>query len=973
MPDAVIPLSPAADMPTYRGGRGIDLLSIGLLLAFAFVSASYVARNSDVWLHLATGRLLVQGEYRFGVDPFTYTATTQYWVNHAWLFDIGLYWIFGQFGGAGVVALKAIAIVATAALMLYSARGRGPAWMATGCILLAVLAMSSRLLLQPMVVSLLLLAGCLCCLRIGGRALVAIPILIAVWVNVDSWFVLGPALVALFWVGQRLDPNRTTQPSWPIWLFPAVFCACLLNPHHIYAIQLPWELSPAVWRSGFRTDPRFAGLFASPWRWEPLGAAGGYNFAAWAFFVLFGLGLVSFAVNRRAVWGWRASVWLAFALLAAWQVRLIPFFAVVAGPITALNLGEVWPSGAYARSGRGLIFTTVITLLVLGWQGWTNGIHNHERGAAWAVHPDPTLVRAASGVVSWRQTNTAPPEARVFPTHPDVGHYLAWFAPGEKYLLDSRLKLFTGVADEFAVLSRAVGVLPHDGTEPSAETLNQFGIAAVLLYDPSGARLTRGLGDAAVGKWEILRIDGAAVLLLPPGGSYALVRFDAERQAFRVVSEQPVPGAGPALSMEQPPWWRPTRERGRMGSWEADAAMIYLRLGEAGGSKSPALPLLSIRAARAGIETDSHDSIAWLVLGRAYLFLGARTWEREAGAGLTLLEHIRFLQATGALVQSARENPDSIPAHESLARLFLRRNMIDLAYRHAVIASRLLQRVGRFEGESEETFGQRVAETQAMIDAIEGALQDAQNRYLVRTVGLAGDPLGQARIAGELGLTQKAIDILVASHPDLYGMVGLGLLADLLLQTGQVAECRILLDRNELRRNPNGLGFYNLPRKANPDGTRWTYRLYAYDWLDLCQHAAAGRYQDAAAAVDRLIARFDIEERRIVDALTMGSATLFASEVGLGVPPTPPIARLMAMKEQVAMTELLNHNKSLSITRADLATLMGVLELERGNLGAATVRFETALSLYRDAVFFTLSRPGEPLATRYYEVMQQRN
>ena len=42
--------------------------------------------------------------------------------------------------------------------------------------------------------------------------------------------------------------------------------------------------------------------------------------------------------------GWRLPVWLAFAALAAWQVRLVPFFAVVAGPITALNLGERLPA-----------------------------------------------------------------------------------------------------------------------------------------------------------------------------------------------------------------------------------------------------------------------------------------------------------------------------------------------------------------------------------------------------------------------------------------------------------------------------------------------------------------------------------------------------------------------------------------------------------------------------------------------------
>ena len=445
------PVPPPASPPSAPGrwGRRSDMLSVGLVLVFAFVAASFVARNSDLWLHLATGRLIAGGNYQFGADPFAYSTAGTYWANHAWLFDLVLYAGFNWFGGPALVAIKAAVVAATAALMLRAAESRGPVWVGTGCVLLAVLAMSPRLLLQPAVASLPLLAACLCCLLTGGRALVVVPALIAVWVNTDAWFVLGPALVALFWLGRRLDPDRANLPPWPAWLVPAALGACLLSPHHIYALRLPMELSPAVWTSGFASDPRFAGVFASPWRWGSLGAAGGYSLTAWAFFVLLALGLVSFAANRRALRGWRAPVWVAFAALAAWQVRLVPFFAVVAGPIAGLNLREVWPASDYARSGRAFVLAMAVALLGLGWLGWTNGVNNRDRGAAWAVHSDPTLERTAAGVAAWRKATATPPDARVFATHPDIGHYLAWYAPGERYLLDSRLQLFTAAAGDF--------------------------------------------------------------------------------------------------------------------------------------------------------------------------------------------------------------------------------------------------------------------------------------------------------------------------------------------------------------------------------------------------------------------------------------------------------------------------------------------------------------------------------------------
>jgi predicted Zn-dependent protease len=931
------------------------------VLAFAFVAASFIARNSDLWLHLATGRLLAAGEYRFGTDPFAYDTETRYWANHAWLFDLGLFVAFSKFGGAALVALKAGAAAGTAGLMLLTARTRGPAWVALGCVLLAVLAMAPRLLLQPFTGSLLLLAACVCGLQAGGRVLRVVPVLVAVWVNVDAWFVLGPALVGLFWIGRRLDPDRTRQPAWPSWFVPAVLLACLVNPHHVLALRLPAELSPAVWESEFRTDPRFGGFFDHPWHERPLGAAGGYSPAAWAFLALFALGPVSFAANRPAVRSWRLAVWLPFAALAAWQSRLVPLFAVVAGPVTALNLREVWPAAVSPRVGRTLVLAAAAALAALGWVGWLTGVTARDRAAGWGVYSDPTLARAAAGVAEWRAASAAPPEGRVFATHPDVGHYLAWHAPGQRYQLDSRLALFAGAAGEFEAVSRYFDLLPGgSGALPESA-------AAVVLYDPDGGRLAGALRDVAGGRWPVLRIDGAAVLLAGPAAG-TRPRFDPERAAFAGAGPLPVAEVGPDRLAEPGAWWQ-VRAAGRVGTWEADAATIYLRLAEAGTSDSPALPLLAVRAARAGIERDPRDPVAWQVLGRAYLTLGERSWERAAGAGLTPLERVRLLQAVGALEQAVLLNPDWAPAHDSLARVFLRLNVLDLAQRHAAADARLTRRGGRVAGEGAEAFDDRAGQKAARADALLAAVQDAENLFLVRTAGLSGDPLARARTAADLGLGRAAVDVLLASHPDLYGAAGLGLLADLLLQTGQAAECRTLLDRAELRRNPAALGYYELARKPNPDGSRWPYRLHMYDWLDLCQCAVAGRYSAARDALDRLSERLAAEERATAPRMTRYASALVAGDVGLAVPPAPPLARMLGLRETADACGLLAQTRGLAVTRADLFTVAGVLDLERGAAPAAAARFRAARALYA-APGADVSRPGESLAVRYDDILR---
>src|SRR4051812_25725348 len=102
--------------------RRLDALLAVLVVAFACLAASFPARNSDFWRHLAAGRLLAHGEYTFGVDPFAYTTAGVYWANHAWLFDLALYLGFLALGGAGLVALKACGVAVLAGLMLRQSR-----------------------------------------------------------------------------------------------------------------------------------------------------------------------------------------------------------------------------------------------------------------------------------------------------------------------------------------------------------------------------------------------------------------------------------------------------------------------------------------------------------------------------------------------------------------------------------------------------------------------------------------------------------------------------------------------------------------------------------------------------------------------------------------------------------------------------------------------------------------------------------
>jgi hypothetical protein len=189
-----------------------------LLGGLAFLLASTPAHNSDLWLHLASGRLLSAGRLPDGIDPFSSATGGVYWVNQTWLSDLLFYQLYQipELGnGTALVIDKASLTALLAALLLcFRRRGEGKGILPLSA-LLAILALGPWLLLQPILLSLLgllltvyllerpsLLEGASAERARKARWLL-VP-LFALWANLDAWFILGPILVGLYAVGELL-------------------------------------------------------------------------------------------------------------------------------------------------------------------------------------------------------------------------------------------------------------------------------------------------------------------------------------------------------------------------------------------------------------------------------------------------------------------------------------------------------------------------------------------------------------------------------------------------------------------------------------------------------------------------------------------------------------------------------------------------------------------------------------------------
>jgi hypothetical protein len=524
------------------------LALIVLVPLAAFLLAAFPARNSDVWLHLAHGKMLAQGEFPFGTDPFAYPSEGVQWVNHAWLTDLLAYTVYGAANGLVLVLLKAILIGILGWLLLALGWIKASPGIPAVCALLALLALGQGLPLNPIAVSYLFLGLTLWLLERAQRPSLGpavrpisryLPVLVlcALWVNLDAWFILGPLTIALFMAGEALQQclpvspgnNSTTLAptniSVPLLagILAASLAVCLLNPYHIRAFELPPPLSFLPLRLG-SDDAGLVRTF-SPFSREYFFAAGNIVTKS-AYFGLVGLSVISIWLNRRRLsWTW-ALLWLVFFSLSAFYARLIPFFAIVAGPFVARNL-QNWLADRTAGTPAAPVLWERLAvgcgglLLVLSIPGWLQSPPFEQRGLELAS--DPALEGAARQILAWRRDGLLSGDQHTFNYNLETAPYLAWLGAKEKAqdrekgFLDFRLQLFPADALlDFSTIRKGL----RQTKVPTADDpdwrglLRKWKINRLILSDGEQVGCSDLLLPLLGGEeWVLLKVEGRTSLL----------------------------------------------------------------------------------------------------------------------------------------------------------------------------------------------------------------------------------------------------------------------------------------------------------------------------------------------------------------------------------------------------------------------------------------------------------------------------
>jgi tetratricopeptide (TPR) repeat protein len=702
---------------------------------------------------------------------------------------------------------------------------------------------------------------------------------------------------------------------------------------------------------------------------------------AWAYYVLLTASAVSFVLARRELHPGRLLVWLALSALSIYQARMIPFFAVVAAPVLALNVQE-WARRRLSLhrsltllAGR-LGVLVGIVLLVLVWPGWLQLAPYQPRG--WTIVPDRSLVRMAEYLKQRHAACDFRPDRSALTFSLEVAHYLAWFCPEERGFVDSRLPLFDGVADDYVRMRRCLLQEGGDGQELSS-LLDAHRLDRILLYDPDWERMARAYRYLflAAADWELLAVEGSATLFRRRSMETAPSPqiFDYRRAVYHPTPEQRVP---PAPRSPQPPSWidilRPPLESGSADREEAAIHVLSSNLQPerfavpwlaaqttgvigCGSGTEPAatgvalairfhlvsrLPptapeplLLAVRAARRALACNPDDARAFLLLGEAYFPLTRKTREANWQTLLPELAAFRQAQVLAALEQAASLRPDLDPAHELLAQLYLETNQLDRCLDHLRARLQIAEKSAKHI--------RQAAALRADIDKVQQRVDQSEKTYQANLTGKT-DPskvLDRAQLAMSWGLSRKALEMLQESSPAIFGIPGVVYQLDLMMQAGQS---------------------YDIRDELGPEND---LQINGYHWLRACAAASCGDYSEADAELEK-----DSERFRWMPNTRVPVRSYVAYHVG-GAVLTRPFSVIYFQPQALLALELATATLRQEANRQ---VLRGLLALEAGEVESAMQHFRAAQDTWRSdaatAVGVGLDFTARPIAQEMLRRME---
>jgi hypothetical protein len=450
--------------------------------------------DTDIWLHLMTGRHTLEHRALTVPDPFSFTssinspnfpdeAKTRYFnLTHEWLAQIVMYLIHSVAGFPGLVLVRAILLIVFCGLIGLMVWWRTAGFYRSLAAALAAGAVAINFQQsRPFLITFLFLAVTMAVME-RRRWMWALPAVYLIWGNSHGGYFMGWAMIGAYCLEAlyRRQPWKEQRELW--FVAVACFVASAINPNGLRVIEIMLRYR----NSGIQSTNL---EWQYPAFWEP---------SAYSF-VLFGAlltMLLSRAKTRPVDW----ILYFVFGAASLLAVRNTILMGLVGAVLMFVYL-PVW-SGVekYAR---------VAAVVLLAIVTWSNAHPFQLRAAEWML---------PSGAADFLQTHQV--SARIFNTY-ENGGYLVWrLWPLQKDFLDPR-----GLSEQaYLDYGHVLNDDPLQG-QSREEILRKYGIEVIVMggfdrYSGTIFRIAATLASPSQTEWKLVQADDKGVVFMrnPPAG-----------------------------------------------------------------------------------------------------------------------------------------------------------------------------------------------------------------------------------------------------------------------------------------------------------------------------------------------------------------------------------------------------------------------------------------------------------------------
>jgi tetratricopeptide (TPR) repeat protein len=183
----------------------IGTLLVTIVFCIVFVLAHRAIFDLDIWLHLASGKLILQNGSVPIQDIFSFTVSGTPWVDHSWFFQIIAYFVYAHWQAGGLILLQSLVVTLTFfILFLIGHKSSGSNFVTAVFLLITAFAALGRFNIRPDIFSMLFFSAYLYLLRFCSdkKALWLLLPVQLLWVNMHGYFILGPVLIFFFIVAE---------------------------------------------------------------------------------------------------------------------------------------------------------------------------------------------------------------------------------------------------------------------------------------------------------------------------------------------------------------------------------------------------------------------------------------------------------------------------------------------------------------------------------------------------------------------------------------------------------------------------------------------------------------------------------------------------------------------------------------------------------------------------------------------------